>query len=402
MRRNTLLFIFFLTVAAGFMGWVRFGFLPIYEQKIAEQTLQQKAELASKVTPPPSSIEQAINSQIQQLTAEQKIEQLIAAPVTLSKNASPSGQFVWAMKHNPGFVTFFGQQVSSSSAQQAVQQLKVPRQPELAVVPLIAVDHEGGRVQRLNGVGFTKLPSQQELCKLPAAEREKLLTQSAGELNKVGINYIFAPVIDLASGSGSLQDRACSDDPNVVKENVKIWHKVWSAANISLVFKHFPGIGKVKEDLHTHQETIEVNSAEKNLFQLFLKSPALGDVMTSHVSVNLPSGLQSCSLSAECLTDLQSLTDTLIFTDALEMKSASKSASDSAELAEGLPEIAVKAILAGNDVLVFGSGVDTTDLDKVIGRLTWEYSQSDAFRLKVDNSLHKILDTKLQQSGQKE
>ena len=124
------------------------------------------------------------------------------------------------LKHpNVGGLIFFTRNYESSS--QIIELVKSIR----AVKPdiLIAVDHEGGRVQRFRNE-FTRLPPVATLGKLYAENAERALASAkqhawlmAAELRAVGIDFSFAPVLDLDFGdSPVIGDRAFHRQPEAV------------------------------------------------------------------------------------------------------------------------------------------------------------------------------------------
>ena len=121
----------------------------------------------------------------------------------------------------------------------------------------IAVDHEGGRVQRFRD-GFTAIPAMRTLGELwdrdvaaAAVEAERLGRLLASELRAHGVDFTFAPVLDLDYGSSTIiGERAFHRNPNAVAHLSSALRRGLNAAGMPAVGKHFPGHGHVAADSH--------------------------------------------------------------------------------------------------------------------------------------------------------
>lgn len=122
---------------------------------------------------------------------------------------------------------------------------------------LVAVDQEGGRVQRFRA-GFTELPPPRLFGSIhdrdpreAARVAELCAWLMAAELRAAGVDLSFAPVVDLDLGVSSvIGDRAFHADPAVVAELARVWVLGMRRAGMGACAKHFPGHGAVQGDSH--------------------------------------------------------------------------------------------------------------------------------------------------------
>jgi len=158
---------------------------------------------------------------------------------------------------------------------------------------LIAVDHEGGRVQRFRH-GFTTIPPMRELGILWDRDPAQALAAARGcgfvigsELQAHGVDLTFAPVLDVDYGESSvIGDRALHADPNVIAVLAEALQAGLNAAGMVSVGKHFPGHGYVRADSHLEvpvddRTLAEIAASDLVPFQRLAR--LLGGVMPAHV-----------------------------------------------------------------------------------------------------------------------
>jgi beta-N-acetylhexosaminidase len=153
-----------------------------------------------------------------------------------------------------GVILFTRNFESSPQLKALTAEIRDVRTPHL----LVAVDHEGGRVQRFRD-GFTAIPPMRTLGELwerdvasAAREAARLGLVLAGELRTHGIDFSFTPVLDLDHGASAvIGDRAFHRNPNAVAHLAAALLDGLRAGGMAGVGKHFPGHGHVAADSHT-------------------------------------------------------------------------------------------------------------------------------------------------------
>ena len=218
---------------------------------------------------------------------------------------------------------------------------------------IIAVDQEGGRVQRFNGE-YTQLPSMQVLGDYCISNNNYSFAADIGwlmslELIASGVDISFAPVLDVDRNTSSIiGNRSFSNKPQNVVDIASHFIQGMSEAGMKATGKHFPGHGGIKEDSHI-AEPIDIRS-HNELMDTDLKpfielKNKLSAVMTAHITY--PDIDNACvSFSEIWLKNILQNNigfSGVIFSDDLTMKGAGNTSMD---------EKAIKAINAGCDMVL--------------------------------------------------
>ena len=159
---------------------------------------------------------------------------------------------------------------------------------------LIAVDHEGGRVQRFRP-GFSKIPAMGkiwDMAKHDLIQAQYLATHCgtlmALEVQAVGIDISFAPILDVNGISDVIGDRAFHHDPKMVTPLASAFIDGMSLAGMQATGKHFPGHGSIKDDSHIalpvdQRSRAEVEGFDLTPFKALIKHNNLSALMPAHI-----------------------------------------------------------------------------------------------------------------------
>ncbi|MCP4038421.1 MAG: beta-N-acetylhexosaminidase [bacterium] len=256
-----------------------------------------------------------------------------------------------------GIILFTRNFESIEQVTDLVTEIRALRSPPL----LIAVDHEGGRVQRFKD-GFTVMPPMRHIGREFDRNREtglKIARQAgwliASELRASGIDLCFAPCVDLDWGSSEIiGDRSFHRRPDAVSELAEAFARGLGSAGMAAVAKHFPGHGAVVADSHLR---LPVDRRKYGLilddmrpYESMMSTGVVAGVMLAHIVYQeidaMPAGFSEYWIERELRSRLGF--GGAVFCDDLSMKATSTYGS-MAERARLSLEAGCDMILVCND-----------------------------------------------------
>ena len=271
-----------------------------------------------------------------------------------------------------GVILFTRNYRSPQQLRELTAAIRALRKPEL----LIAVDHEGGRVQRFQP-GFSRIPAMRRLGEAwdrdraaACAAAHEIAYVLASELLACGVDFSFTPVLDVDFGaSGVIGDRALHSDPAVVAQLSAALITGLREAGMASVGKHFPGHGHVRADSHLavpvdQRSFAEIEAADLVPYAALVRH-GLTAVMPAHVIYPAidphPAGFSSRWLQQILRGKLGF--DGMIFSDDLSMEGAS--------VAGGMLERGQAALAAGCDMVLLCNAPEAASklLDGLAGTL---------------------------------
>ena len=252
-----------------------------------------------------------------------------------------------------GLILFRRNYESPEQLADLVDEVRALRSPS----PIIAVDHEGGRVQRFRD-GFTAIPPMRVIGRQYRTDPRGALALArqagwliAAELRACGIDLCFAPCVDLDWGvSEIIGDRAFHTRPEVVAELAAEFSRGLRSAGMAAVAKHFPGHGAVVADSH---EQLPVDRREygdllddMRPYDKLINNGLIAGVMMAHIVYPgmdpLPAGFSPYWIQRELRARLGF--DGAILSDDLSMKATRTYGT--------MPERARRALEAGCDMVL--------------------------------------------------
>ena len=261
---------------------------------------------------------------------------------------------------------------------------------------LIAVDQEGGKVQRLKTkYGFYgKFPSAKEVSQKGLDEATKVYSQMGKELHATGINFDLGPVVDLSINPKNVVinklGRSYGKDPEKVVVYASIFMSQMHKNKVLTSIKHFPGHGSSVGDSHKGFVDVTNDWEEKELdpYTILIEKGTIDTIMVAHVfNANLdpkyPASLSKKTITDKLRHDMGY--DGVVITDDLQMNAIDEQYK--------LRETLHLAINAGDDILLFGNQLnprDTLSTKKLVNIIVDLVNSGEVSVDKIDHAYDRI------------
>ncbi|SDY11559.1 beta-N-acetylhexosaminidase [Salimicrobium album] len=333
----------------------------------------------------------ADDAKISNMSLDEKIGQMIFGGVSGTEMNEETQEVI--EKYHVGGLILFGNNITS--APQTVDFLNEMKQVnENNPYPLLlGVDEEGGRVSRMPPE-VTKLPPGGEIGELDDPDLAFKTGEILGaQMNELGFNLDFAPVLDVNSNPDNpvIGDRSFSSDPETVSElGIQVMKGI-EEQEVIPVIKHFPGHGDTSVDSHLNLPKVtksyeELKQMELVPFKQAIKAGA--DVtMTSHILLPAFDEQYPASMSEAVITDV--LRDDLgfegvVITDDLTMGAITNEYS--------VEDAAVETVKAGGDLLLMAH--DSNLISTVFNELKTAVENGELSEARINESVARIADLK--------
>lgn len=264
---------------------------------------------------------------------------------------------------------------------------------------LIAIDQEGGLVQRLTETdGFTALPNPQVITAAATSDMPERIGQLvAQELAAVGINMNLAPVADMETNRDNpiIRLRAFGNDPEISGMALAGMVRGMQSENVLATLKHFPGHGDTQEDSHVEMPIVwhdraRLDAVEIAAFRQPIEAGAAA-VMMAHIwypalepEPNTPASLSHAIVTGLLRDELGF--EGLIMTDAMDM--------DAIDTRFSYGDAAVRAVHAGVDIITAGPGVSLTRQTEMMNAIVEAVQRGEITEERINESVERILRVK--------
>jgi beta-N-acetylhexosaminidase len=341
------------------------------------------------------------------MTLDEKLGQLIMVEFFGSGYANTELPYMVNQQHVGGYLyqVVNGNFNAPSNTVDGSRQVTVQANNDAKIPLLIAIDQEGGQVNKLGDAFYGPSPSAASMV---AQGDPKFAfnqgTQTAKEMQSVGINVDLAPVVDVGPTSNLLEDRQFSDNPKTVATYAGAFVDGLQTNGIIGTLKHFPGLGSLSKgdsnDPHLSLPVVNKSMAElestdfapyKTLIQQ--NHPAMimsTDVITTAIDPNVPAELSSKAIDGVLRKELGY--NGVVITDGLYMDGVQKYVGSVGGKDFAKPSLL--SILAGNDMVE--GAFTASQVASTIQNFKNAIQQGQLTEARVDQSVQRILLMKVQ------
>lgn len=304
-----------------------------------------------------------------------------------------------------GSIIIFEKNIPAKNSYLELKKITWTYQHASAIPLFIAIDQEGGKVNRLKEkYGFPKSISAAQLGKFSMDSVQFYAETTAATLAGLGINVNFAPVVDLRSNPTNpiiaKPERAYSAQADTVALFAREVIRAHRNLGIVSVLKHFPGHGSSKDDTHLGiaDVTKTWNESEVRPYKTLIDSGEVDAVMTAHiVNKKLDEAGNPGTLSKKIIDELlrkQLHFNGVVFSDDMQMHAITKH--------YGLEEAIKLSINAGVDILTFSNNIQGSQertVDKVHQIIRKFVENGTISKERIDQSFKRIMSLKRQLNG---
>lgn len=336
---------------------------------------------AASAAPTPSPTCTAASA-VAQWPLEDRLRQLLFAGV-FTGEPDPIGSAVQAATGGIGGINFLGNEAQVYADGELAQVTAAAG----VIAPFLAVDQEGGRVQRLADIIGAK-PSARTMGRTMTPEQvQQLAAETGAAMRGLGLTMDLAPVADVSSAPANtvIGDRSFSSDPAAVTQYAGAFADGLRSAGIVPVLKHFPGMGSATGNTDTEPATTppleQLRASDLVPYETLLDTQPVAVMMATADVPGLTDG-QQAGLSPAALTLLREEFgfDGVVMTDSLSGAAVKSQYT--------VPEAAELAIAAGNDMALWDS---SAEIPAVLARLTEAVQAGRITQERVDESVVRVL-----------
>ncbi len=364
------------------MKYILSIFIALVFSSILPTTLLQNEIVEPSISQAPPTIEEKI---LKYMTVEEKVGQLFMVGINGTTLTPQTQQYL--TEHYIGGVLLYGKNVVDENQ---IAQLTQSIQTTNKIPLFISIDQEGGIVARLK---WNKtLTIAQEEIQTPE-ESNTIARERGNVLKNMGINMNLAPVVEYIINKNSfMYYRVFRGTQDEVAQKGIASIQGYSQAGIIAVLKHYPGHSDISPDSHYSLPMVNISQEQwEEYIQPFSKIIAqtqVDGIMVGHVEYpnidTVPSTISNEIISKRLIQELQY--NGLIISDDMEM-GALKDIDTNTSLAK-------KALLAGNDILIYSTASDTASS---VQKEIYDYivQEVKSGNMNIDGKVLKIIGMKI-------